>query len=130
MHGGTVTAHSDGPGHGCEFVVRLALLYATVAQAPPAVSAGESHVGYRVAVGRRILVVDDNRDAADGFAVLLRLAGHDVQTARDGPEAIRVAGLHPLDAVFLGIGLPGQNGYDVARQMPACRGLRKWRSWP
>jgi CheY-like chemotaxis protein len=67
--------------------------------------------------GRRILVVDDNVDAAESFASLLRLMDNDVRTAADGPAALRIAAEYRPDLVLLDIALPGMNGYDVARAL-------------
>jgi CheY-like chemotaxis protein len=69
------------------------------------------------AQGRRILVVDDNRDTANMLAKLLRLHGNDVRTVHDGPAALDAVRAGPLDVVILDIGLPGMDGYEVARQM-------------
>jgi CheY-like chemotaxis protein len=109
LHGGTVEAHSDGVNRGSEFVVRLpaaAVEPATMVNGGPA------------AVARpplRVLVVDDNVDAAESLAAVLRTAGHTVRTAHNGPAAIgAAAGMRP-DAVLLDIGLPGMDGYEVAR---------------
>lgn len=114
MHGGTVTAHSDGPGHGAEFVVRLPLLAA--ASANPQARPAESAV-LPTAAPRRILVVDDNADAAEAMAVLLRLAGHDVRTARDGLEALAVAEQFLPDVALLDLGMPRMDGYETATRM-------------
>jgi PAS domain S-box-containing protein len=121
LHGGTVEAHSNGPGQGSEFVVRL-----------PAVT-GECSIGPTAATGpgaelprRRVMVVDDNRDAADSLAVLLTLSGHEVRAAYDGPAALALAGEFRPSLVFLDIGMPGMDGYDVARHLrgePALDGI-------
>jgi PAS domain S-box-containing protein len=113
QHGGRVEAHSPGPGRGSEFVVRLPV---QLAPAPVAPSAP------RPAAGRgphRVLVVDDNADAADTLALLLRLRGYDVRVARDGPEALEAAREFNPDLVLLDIGLPGMDGYAVARALRA-----------
>ena len=119
MHGGSVEAWSEGPGHGSEFVVRLPLLAQTVS--PPA--AAVSPVPATAPQARRILVVDDNRDSANSLAMLLRLFGNEVQTAYDGKQALVVAGAYQPDVVLLDIGLPGMNGYEVAREMRALPAL-------
>jgi two-component system CheB/CheR fusion protein len=111
MHGGSITAHSDGPDRGSQFVIRLPLsdvepLETTPRQRPT--GAGP---------GRRVLVVDDNRDAAESLAVLLRAAGHQVETANDGNAALAAARRFVPTAVLLDIGLPGMDGYEVARQL-------------
>jgi CheY-like chemotaxis protein len=67
--------------------------------------------------GRRVLVVDDNRDAADTLAAIMRAAGHQVQVAYAGEEAVETARIFRPDLVLLDIGLPGMNGYDVARKL-------------
>jgi PAS domain S-box-containing protein len=121
MHGGRVRAHSEGSGKGSEFTVNLPAaerpkVAGPVASGPAASSPGRSC---------RILVVDDNKDMAAGMAALLKLRGHDVAIALNGPDAIQVAEGHRPEFVLLDIGLPGMNGYEVAarlRQEPACRG--------
>src|SRR5207237_388511 len=108
LHGGTVTAHSDGPGKGSEFVVRLPL----AGEARPESPAPEA--GPRpAAAARRILVVDDNRDAADSLGLLLRFLGHAVRVANDGPSALEAAGAFRPAVVLLDIGMPGMDGYEV-----------------
>jgi signal transduction histidine kinase len=121
LHGGTVEAHSDGPGKGSEFVVRLAEAPAPAAPSPDgrrAPAAGPSPGG------RRVLVVDDNGDAAESLALLLRLAGHEARVAHDGPGALKEAEAFPPDAVLLDIGLPGMDGYEVARRLRRLEGAR------
>lgn len=112
MQEGTVSAWSDGPGKGSEFTVRLPALTNVVAESTtPAPAIGTSrHVS-------RILVVDDNADTAKGLARLLKLLGHDVRTAHDGPEAIEVAQAHQPEVVLLDIGLPSMDGYEVAKRL-------------
>jgi CheY-like chemotaxis protein len=79
-------------------------------------TSGEEAAGLPPAIRRRLLVVDDNRDFAATLAALLETMGHAVRTAYNGPDAIFAAPTYPPDAVFLDIGLPGMNGYDVARR--------------
>jgi CheY-like chemotaxis protein len=116
LHGGNVCALSDGPGKGCEFVIRLPALtaHASTDQSRANVevirSSGSSH---------RILVVDDNVDAVESTAMVLRLRGHEVATAYDGPSALDVVRTFQPKIVLLDIGLPGMNGYDVARKLRA-----------
>jgi PAS domain S-box-containing protein len=113
MHGGTVEAYSDGPGRGSEFVVRLPS-FAEPGQAAAA-SAVESDM--RNSACCRVLVVDDNVDSAESIALLLELNGHDVRLAHDGPAALEIAhSFHP-QVVVLDIGLPGMDGYEVARRL-------------
>jgi PAS domain S-box-containing protein len=116
MHNGVVQASSAGPGEGSEFVVRLPLLSS---HAAPIAPAHESDSGKRAktSLTHRILVVDDNRDSADSLAMLLRLVGHDVRTVHDGRQALVVAGTYRPDLVLLDIGLPGIDGFTVARHM-------------
>jgi CheY-like chemotaxis protein len=114
LHGGTVTASSDGPGHGSEFVVRLPRVGGPVEQqlAAPALATLSLP-------SRRVLVVDDNRDAVESLSLLLKLAGQTIASAHDGREALaRFADFDP-DVVVLDIGLPVLNGYEVARKMRA-----------
>jgi CheY-like chemotaxis protein len=109
MHGGSITVHSEGLNRGTEFVVQLPGLEARRAE-DRAVSASPSG-----ASSRRILVVDDNVDAADSLAKLLAMTGNETHTAHDGQEAVEaVERLHP-DLVLLDIGLPKLNGLDVCR---------------
>ena len=119
MHGGTVEARSDGPGRGSEFIVRLPL--GVVTQIAP--SDRPSDAALAGLPKRRILVVDDNVDAADALAELLRDFGHDVRAVHDGPSAIEQAAIHRPDIVLLDIGMPGFDGYEVARRMRGELGL-------
>jgi PAS domain S-box-containing protein len=113
MHGGTITAQSEGPGKGSEFVVRLPGLQEPTRQHPSTTGPEPT----RAPSSRRILVVDDNVDAAESIAMLLRLWGHDVRLAYNGPEALQAAEAYRPEIVLLDIGLPGINGYDVARRL-------------
>jgi PAS domain S-box-containing protein len=119
MHGGKIEAHSGGVGQGSEFAIRLPLM------APPRKEPLESEEGRPTAMvaGHRLLVVDDNKDAALSLATLLRLQGHDVQVAYDGITALEVAASHRPKVVFLDIGMPGMDGYEVARRLRTQRGL-------
>jgi PAS domain S-box-containing protein len=113
MHGGGVTAASDGPGKGSEFTIRLPALRESAARKP-----GPRVTLPRVArQGSRVLVVDDNPDNARGLSRLLKLLGHDVRVAHDGPAAVEVARVHRPEIVLLDIGLPGMDGYEVARRL-------------
>jgi PAS domain S-box-containing protein len=115
LHGGTVEAHSTGLGCGSEFVVKLpALLEECTPQ-----ERGESDAGL-ISSGlprARILVVDDNYDAATTLGMLLSLSGQDVQTAQDGAAALAAASAFQPHIVFLDIGMPGMDGYEVARRL-------------
>ena len=120
MHGGTVEARSDGPGQGSEFITRLPIR--VVSQPAPIDDASGAVVADLPK--RRILVVDDNVDAADALAELLRDYGHDVRAVHDGSSAIEQAALHRPDIVLLDIGMPGFDGYEVARRMRSELGLK------
>ncbi|HEY4973441.1 MAG TPA: ATP-binding protein, partial [Steroidobacteraceae bacterium] len=119
MHGGEVLAHSAGPGKGSSFTIRLPLI------ARPSADPSEPEP---VATGRqRILIVDDNEDAADSLALLLQLEGHETQavyTSRDALE--RALPFNPA-AILLDIGLPEMNGYEVARKLRSLSGLEQVR---
>ena len=118
LHGGTVEALSEGPGRGTEFVVRLPLRMPPVADgAPPAAAIAAE--GPR----RRILVVDDNVDAAEALGELLRDYGHEVATAHGGPQAIDNARLHRPEIVLLDISMPEMDGYEVAKRIRGEVGL-------
>ncbi len=114
MHGGRVEAASDGPGRGSEFVVRLPAL-----ADPPATAetAGPPAQDRPVPTARRVLVVDDNPDVAESLGMVLRCWGHDVHLAHDGPEALTTARRLRPEVVLLDIGLPGMDGYEVARRL-------------
>jgi len=123
LHEGSVAVESAGTGQGSEFTVRLPL----PARAPPAKAARPAELPLTERARKELLVVDDNRDAANTLAALLETMGHDVRTAYCGSDAISLAVERPPDAVFLDIGLPGLNGYDVARTLraaPAMAGTR------
>jgi PAS domain S-box-containing protein len=114
MHHGTVEASSGGHDQGSEFRVRLPIL------APPAVDAELPAAAPRQAVApRRILVVDDNQDNAQSLAKLLKMAGHELQLAYDGLEAVAAAQRFRPDLVLLDLGLPKLNGFDVCRELRA-----------
>lgn len=112
MHGGAVDAHSPGLGRGSEF--RVTLPSVPPPESPPARGSCYA-ISLPAKTRKRILVVDDNRDAADSLARLLLLAGHPVQTKYDGNAALDEMERFKPDVVLLDIGLPGMSGYDVAR---------------
>jgi signal transduction histidine kinase len=112
MHGGSVEAYSDGPGQGSAFTVRLPVVRETAQIAEPI-----QETGVNAGPRRRVLVVDDNRDAAASLGMLLSLWGHDTRIAHDGVEALDLAeGFRP-EVILLDLGLPRLNGYDACRQI-------------
>ena len=113
MHGGTVEVHSAGVGQGSEFVVRLPIMVETPKPMPPEPTASRP----KPTPGRRILVVDDNRDSAMSLAMLLKLTGHETQTAFDGLEAVETAATFKPDLILMDIGLPNLNGYEACRRI-------------
>jgi PAS domain S-box-containing protein len=119
MHGGSVTAYSAGAGLGSEFVVRLPL-----PAHPKDQPADPPPLPDALLAGQRILVVDDNRDAADSLGMLLELDGALVQVVYDGRSALAAARARRPDAVLLDLGMPGMDGYEVARQLRADEALQ------
>jgi two-component system, chemotaxis family, CheB/CheR fusion protein len=112
LHGGTIEARSAGTERGSEFIVRLPAR--TQSAARPSKRA-ESMV--ETPLRRRVLIADDNRDAAESLALLLQIEGHEVTVAHDGREAIAAFEASHPDAALLDIGMPGLNGYEIARQI-------------
>lgn len=110
MHGGQVTAASAGPGTGSRFTVRLPLAVQPQAAVQTLAAADPSRPCC-------VLVADDNRDAADTLAMLLTMLGNEVHVAYDGVQAVREAEEHPPMVAFLDIGMPGIDGYEVARRL-------------
>ncbi|HET9024731.1 MAG TPA: PAS domain S-box protein [Burkholderiaceae bacterium] len=115
MHGGSVSAASDGLGKGSAFTIRLPLMPDEDACA--GVPEGEAHARVTDALRKRVLVVDDNVDAAESVAMILRLSGYDVRCTYDGVSALDAAKAYHPDVVVLDIGLPGISGYEVARRL-------------
>ena len=112
LHGGSVTAQSDGPGRGSEFTVRLPRLRGP--QLAGRSPARRAHVAGRP---RRILVVDDNVDAATVLAETLFTMGHEVAVAHDGPAALEVQGRFEAEIAVLDLGLPVMDGYELADKL-------------
>lgn len=113
MHGGTVAADSAGQNMGSTFVIRLPTLVDS-SQWPKPKAEGPARMS---PPALRILVVDDNRDAADSLAMLLRTSGNDIRTAYDGVEAVQVANEFEPEVVLLDIGLPNMDGHEVAQRI-------------
>jgi CheY-like chemotaxis protein len=116
LHGGSVEARSSGCGLGSEFIVRLRIV-----DAPAQAAQKSDDIGEKPGLGkrRRILIADDLRDTVDSLAMMLRLAGHEIQTAHDGLEAVQAAAVFRPDVVLLDIGMPKMNGYEAARHIRA-----------
>jgi len=119
MHGGTVVAHSDGPGTGSSFEVRLPLAAAPTSEPAPESPREQQPSGGRP---RRVLVVDDNRDAVESLAILLEMMGYEVRTAGDGLEAVAETQAFSPEVVLLDIGLPVLNGYEAAERIRTLEG--------
>lgn len=120
LHGGTVEAKSEGLGRGSEFIVRLPI---DTVDSSATLSADTTAPA---SIGRRVLVADDNQDAADSLAMILEMAGHDVRVVHDGRAALSVAQTFRPDTVLLDIGMPQLNGHEVAqalRQEPWGAGM-------
>jgi PAS domain S-box-containing protein len=118
MHGGQATARSDGLGCGAEFEVRVPLdagASAPAVEPPPPVDAPAS---------RRVLIIEDNYDAAESLRDVLELDGHSVETAPDGPDGLAIARRFAPEIVLCDIGLPGMDGFEVARAIRADAALR------
>jgi PAS domain S-box-containing protein len=113
LHGGSVSAHSDGIGRGAEFVVRLPVVTMVAVENPSAPSSGKS------SNRRRVLVIEDNIDAASSLCEVLKLGEHEVAVAHSGPEGLAGARVFRPEIVLCDIGLPGMDGYKVARAFRA-----------
>ncbi len=112
LHGGTIEARSEGPGKGSEFIVRLPVVAEPAGASPPGLEPEGA-----VAAGWRILVVDDNRDAADSMTTLLETMGADVRVAYDGDSALSAADAFRPGLVFVDLGMPVVDGYEFARRV-------------
>ena len=119
LHGGRVEAFSEGVGRGSEFRVLLPCI-SEVRESSEGVPKASPLL--EKAPSKRVLVVDDNADAAETIAVFLRLEGHDVRTASDGPQALACSQIFTPEVAVVDIGLPGMDGYEVARQLARCSG--------
>lgn len=121
MHGGSVSAHSDGEGKGSTFTLKLPLAKSAASTATSVSSINEIAPHQFL----RILVADDNTDAANSLSNLLSLLGHSVALAYDGHEALRVAIANNFDLIILDLGMPGLNGYEVAAEIRKIPHLQK-----
>ncbi|MCW5804463.1 MAG: PAS domain S-box protein [Deltaproteobacteria bacterium] len=126
LHGGSVSAHSDGPGHGSRFWVRLPSIAAPAAHPPDARADARADERVAAAYGRarlqhRILIVDDNEDARLLLAEVLESLGHHVRTAGDGEAALALLHEYAPDTAILDIGLPGMDGYALAAEIRKVR---------
>ncbi len=117
LHGGSVRASSDGLGRGSEFVVRLPGLITDAASPPGDERKWVAPAGASGQVKKRVLVVDDNQDAADSLAELLALDGHEVRVAHDGPTALSLSSEFEPEVALLDIGLPVMDGYQLVRSL-------------
>ena len=115
MHGGTVSAHSAGFGKGTEFLVRIPRDVTTQVEQDSANGAAAGATAVRSS--RRVLVVDDNRDAAESLTMLLRFSGHEVVTAHDGLQALADAKEFRPELVLMDLGMPGMSGYEAAKAL-------------
>jgi CheY-like chemotaxis protein len=114
LHHGTIEAKSEGIGKGSEFIIRLPVEAALKPSVERRKQAGKNG---RAQAARRVLVVDDNVDAAVMLAALVRHLGHDVLTVHDGQQALRVVESYRPDVILLDIGMPGLNGFEVAKRL-------------
>src|SRR5690606_19454389 len=112
LHGGNLSVSSDGPGFGCTFSVNLEIAQQSSNKIDPATATAHTEN-----VRHRILLVDDNVDFVTTMATLLSTMGHDVLVAHEGKEALKIAGKFAPEFAFLDIGMPGMNGYDLARKL-------------
>jgi CheY-like chemotaxis protein len=117
LHGGTIEARSPGPGQGSDFIARLPLAVDVADAGLDAAPAPRAKLA-----GKRVLVVDDSRDAAEMLASLLTLQGNDTRIAYDGQDAVHIALTYRPQLILLDLGMPGMNGFE------ACRAIRRgWR---
>ncbi|HEV8067050.1 MAG TPA: ATP-binding protein [Planctomycetaceae bacterium] len=123
LHGGNIAARSSGRGAGSEFIVRLPVIDAPAQEARQ--EPGEPDEGFHSPFKHRILIVDDNTDAADSLAIILRRAGSEIQLAHDGLEAVQAAATFQPEVVLLDIGLPKLNGYEAAKLIRDQSGDRR-----
>jgi len=114
LHGGTVSAHSDGEGRGSEFTVRLPL-----AESPAETGSAAQREAAAASSSHRVLIVDDNHDAAQSLAMLVELLGNSAQVAFDGEAALAAAAAFHPSIALLDLSMPGMNGFELARRLRA-----------
>jgi PAS domain S-box-containing protein len=114
LHHGTIEARSEGAGKGSEFIIKLPVEAARSAAAP---EQPKRSANGRTSVARRVLVVDDNVDAAAMLAALIRQLGHEVEIVHDGSAALRAVEGYRPEVILLDIGMPGMNGFEVAQRL-------------
>ena len=119
LHDGKVAAHSDGPGRGAEFTIRLPLAALAELGEPAPPSLPHDGNGNGTPHSRRVLVVEDNLDSAATLREALELEGYDVELAHSGPDGVQAAASFKPDVVLCDVGLPGLDGYEVARRLRA-----------
>jgi CheY-like chemotaxis protein len=117
LHGGEIRASSEGIEKGSEFTLRLPLLESEAESAEDPTAAPRPEQG--IQVRRNILIADDNQDALESLALMLRLEGHEVHCASDGEEALTLAGIRKPEIVVLDVGMPKLDGCEVARRIRA-----------
>jgi PAS domain S-box-containing protein len=127
MHGGTVEAHSEGLGRGAEFIVRLPVVSSEGIPVSERVPKADTFSEDRSQRSLRILIVDDNADAADSIAMLLSMEGHQTRTVNTARAALLAAPEFKPEVVLLDIGLPEMDGYEVARRLRAQNGTHRMR---
>ncbi|MGH7174112.1 MAG: hybrid sensor histidine kinase/response regulator [Gemmataceae bacterium] len=118
LHGGRVSVHSDGPGKGSEFVVRLPIASRAAPSDPPGTSPQPGTAS--AATACHILIIEDNNDARETLALLLKMLGHRVETAATGPDGVNLALASRPQVVLIDLGLPGLDGFEVARRIRAA----------
>ncbi len=122
LQGGQVSAHSEGLGKGSEFVVRLPALKPSAAPIPSPGAAAPANNSPPTATARRILLIEDNSDACETLSLLLRMLGHHIESAATGPEGVARAVASRPQIALIDLGLPGLDGFEVARQIRAALG--------
>lgn len=122
LHGGRVSVHSDGPGKGSEFVVRLPVTASPPVASTSLVSTPSQSLVSSTATPRHILIIEDNSDARETLALLLQMLGHQAATAATGPDGVTRALADRPQVVLIDLGLPGLDGFEVAHQIRAALG--------